>query len=200
MHEQPMLSVRCALRRRDRSMRHPSPPSPNASHDLPCGADGPPSADARPDTRGGPPPVVLSRRSPPTPVRRVEVRLGDDPGRGELEAYVADVYAEAYGARVQHFLPLLVGLRDDEGRLAGVIGARPARAAGPLFLEPYLDVPAEEALGARLGMAIPRWALVEVGNLASDRSGGGRLLVGTLAHLLDGLGTPLAIFTATQPL
>jgi hypothetical protein len=133
-------------------------------------------------------------------VRRVEVGLPGDPGRGELEAFVADVYAETYGARLQHFLPLLVGLRDDEGRLAGVIGARPARAAGPLFLEAYLDVPAEEAIAARMGTAIPRWALVEVGNLASDRPGGGRLLVGTLAHLLDGLGTPLAIFTATQPL
>lgn len=180
-------------------MRHP-PPFPNASDDLPCGAAGSPSADVRPEPRGGPSPVVLARRAAAAPVQRVEVRHAGEDGRAELEAYVADVYAEAYGARLRHFLPLLVGLRDDEGRLAGVIGARPARAAGPLFLEAYLDVPAEEALAARLGVAIPRWALVEVGNLASDRSGGGRLLLGALAHLLDGLGTPMAVFTATQPL
>jgi len=140
------------------------------------------------------------RRAPLAPVVRVECRLPGTAGRDELEDYVARIYRCAYGAQVAHFLPLLVGLRDAEGGLAGVIGARPAREPGALFLENYLDQPVEQALAARLGVGVPRWALVEVGNLASHRSGAGRLLVGTLANLLDGLGTPLAVFTATQAL
>jgi hypothetical protein len=148
-----------------------------------------PTSDARP-----------GRRAPLAQVVRVECRTEGSAGRDEFEDYVARIYHCAYGARVTHFLPLLVGLRDADGGLAGVIGARPAREAGPLFLESYLDEPIEQALAGRLGVAVPRWALVEVGNLASHRPGAGRLLVGTLANLLDGLGTPLAVFTATQPL
>lgn len=147
-----------------------------------------------------PPRALADRRALLAPVVRVDCRTPGSDGRAELEAYVAAVFACAWRARVTSFLPLLVGLRTEDGGLAGVIGARPARGAGRLFLESYLDQPVERVLSARLGLDVPRASLVEVGNLASHRPGAGRLLVGTLANLLDGLGAPLAVFTATQPL
>jgi hypothetical protein len=181
-------------------MRHIFPLSPRAGTDEPCDVRRPSDPqDSHVVPSGGSLPVVPEARSVATRLDLECCRAGDV-RRGELERYVAEVYARAYGARLTHFQPLLVGLREPGGALQGVIGARPAREPGPLFLEAYLDQPVEALLSVRLGEPVARGDLVEVGNLASHRPGAGRLLLGTLAHLLAGLGTPVAVFTATRPL
>lgn len=130
----------------------------------------------------------------------LEAPLSGEPGREAIERYVASVYAVAYEARLEHFLPLLVGLRGPDGALVGAIGAQPAAGREPLFLEAYLDAPVEQVIQARTGLQLERSELAEVGNLASHVRGNGRLLLATMAHLLLGLGAPYAVFTATRSL
>lgn len=139
----------------------------------------------------------------------------DDPQRGAVEDFIRGVYAEHYRARVRHFAPLLVSLRDD-GEIVAAAGYRSA-SEGELFLERYLPAPIESLLGSRPDARPARERIVEVGHLAASRAGEGRRLilllgphlaahgfewvVGTLTHelrqLFVRLGiTPLALGTA----
>lgn len=118
--------------------------------------------------------------------------------RAELEGYIHDLFAHGYGAEIKHFLPQLMSLRDGQGELLAALGMRCGNS-GPLFLEHYLDAPVEERLAAVAGVAAPytvqRDSIVEIGNLASSRSGAARWLFLALAAYLHGRGAQWAIFT-----
>ena len=115
-------------------------------------------------------------------------------GHGEAERFVRDAFRLAYGARTEHFLPSLLTLRNDAGRLLAVLGLRPARAER-LFLEQYLDQPVEQVLSAAVSAPIDRQTLVEVGNFAVGAAGGGRWLITALTAYLYAAGRSWAVFT-----
>ncbi len=117
-----------------------------------------------------------------------------DPGRGEAEGFIHQLFVHAYGADVQHFLPLLMGLRDDSGRLQGALGLQEA-ATGALFLENYLDDSVELVLSSRIGLRIDRAELVEVGNLAVATPGGSRWLITALTAFLRAADREWVVFT-----
>ena len=124
----------------------------------------------------------------------------DDEGREEIEAFIARVYARRYGARVSQFAPCLAGLRDPlSGQWLAAAGFRRADQA-PLFLERYLDAPVEEVLGRHQGQPVRRHEIVEVGHLAAERAGAGRLLIPLLGqHLAEG-PSRWVVSTLTQEL
>lgn len=127
----------------------------------------------------------------------MEATRAGDPWRDEIEALVVEHYARCYGARVDRFLPFLLGLRRGDA-VVGAIGARDG--ASRLFLERYLDVPIDVALAARSGGPVRRSDVVEVGNLAGSDAGAGRVLVTTLAAWIHARGIPWAVFTGTTAL
>ncbi len=137
-----------------------------------------------------------------TPLGEYRVTLAGPgaPERGALEAHVAEVYRAAYGAAVDHYLPLLLAIRMAGGALLGVIGARRAEHGTRLFLESYLDESVEAALSRRVGHPVPRTLVAEVGNLASVLPGGGRLLVAAMSAHLRSVGVEWAAFTGTTAL
>ena len=122
--------------------------------------------------------------------------LGEaETARSTVERFIQVVFKRAYGARLHHFLPYLLCMRE-EGSLLAALGIRPA-AGSELFLETYLDTVVEQCLAARSGHPIDRSRLVEVGNLASAHGGGARALIITLTAYLQGAGYEWAVFTAT---
>ena len=147
-------------------------------------------------------PVVPAPGGNPSPARRLLCAERGDPGRARLERHVVRRFARQFGARVTHLLPVLIGLQDAEGRLLGVVGTTPGACApdGPWFCEQYLAAPVEQALAVTLGRPVSRARLAEVGNLAAEHAGAGRLLLGSLAAWLDGVGCDWSVFTATRPL
>ncbi len=120
--------------------------------------------------------------------------------REEFQAFVADTYARAYAARITHFLPELLGVTGPNRELLGVVGCQLGRAGGPLFLEQYLDLPAEWLLTRARGAPVTRGDVAEVGNLSASRGASGTWLVTTLAARLERLRVPWALFTATRSL
>jgi hypothetical protein len=120
------------------------------------------------------------------------------PRRSVAEGFIREVFAQRYGARVRSFAPNLVFF-EEAGQ---VVAATGWRAAGheTLFLERYLDRPVEEALGHLASQAVSRQRIVEVGNLASTRSGGSVHVILALARQLDQLGFEWVVFTATAEL
>lgn len=121
-----------------------------------------------------------------------------DPLRGQLEAFVHNRFADTYGANIRHYMPQLLGIRQN-GALQAVVGLRPA-SANPLFLEQYLDLPACTQIRLRSGMPLQREHMVEVGNLAALAPGAARVLIIALTHYLAAQGFTWVVFTGTAML
>lgn len=119
--------------------------------------------------------------------------------RADLEGFIARRFDRAYGAKLTHFLPHLLGLRGDGGQWLGAVGYCGA-GDGPLFLEQYLEAPVEQLLSHALDRPVSRDRVVEIGNLAAVRAGMARVLIPGLAARLRGEGFELAVFTATREL
>ncbi len=119
--------------------------------------------------------------------------------RSEVEQFIHDVFAQTYGANVQHFMPHLVSLRSEEGELVAAFGLRKADIS-PLFLEQYLDVPVESVFSGRFNRNITRDQITEIGNLAvSNPRNAGVLIAHVIQHSLD-IGVEWAVATAHHSL
>ena len=106
--------------------------------------------------------------------------------RNEIENFIRVRFAERYGAKIEHFMPCLLGLENAAGQLQAAVGIRGADA-GELFLERYLKRPIEQEITAGNGRYLLRSAIVEVGNLAAV---GGRRAAqaGILSGIFRGAG------------
>lgn len=119
--------------------------------------------------------------------------------RSLLETHIHAAYARVYGADIQEFMPLLIGLESDDGRILGAMGLRLAAEEG-LLLEHYLELPIEQTLESRLGRPVERASIVELGNLAAGSPGAARLLVVALNAYLHAAGFDWVSFTAVPVL
>lgn len=123
----------------------------------------------------------------------------DAADRPELESYIREVFQQAHGACIRHFLPQLLSLRDGQGKLLAVCGLRHAEREA-LFLENYLDAPVETVLSRQLGYAVARNDIVEIGNLAVADPLHARSLLASISLYLHGSGTHWAVFTGLATL
>jgi hypothetical protein len=130
---------------------------------------------------------------------RLEILEAGDRERAEVEHFIHDCYALAYGANVATFMPQIMSLRNGHGQISAALGYRKA-GTSPLFLESYLEQPIESYLEGISGKSVKRENIIEVGNLASASSGGNRLLITALSGLLQGKGADWVVFTATPTL
>jgi len=84
--------------------------------------------------------------------------------RDSLQAFIADGFAQVYGAQVRHFMPHLLAVRAaDDKQWHAVLGIRTA-ASGPLFVEQYLDADISQVLGEHQ-VQCHRSHIAEIGNL-----------------------------------
>jgi hypothetical protein len=120
----------------------------------------------------------------------------EHPERRRLERFIQRAFSRHHGASVRAFMPTLLALEGQRGRVCGVVGFRRA-AAEPLFLERYLDQPVEFALAQHVGNSIARDRVVEVGNLASLSCRAACHLVAALPRILLADGNQWIVFTAT---
>ncbi|MCC6533071.1 MAG: thermostable hemolysin [Burkholderiales bacterium] len=116
-----------------------------------------------------------------------------------LQRFIARSYERVYGAHIAHYATHLVGVRTAAGAWAAGVGYTLA-GGDPLFVEHYLDQPVEAAIAAKLGVAVKRHQVVEVGNLAACGSGAARRLIVAMAALLHARGRTWVVFTATRSL
>lgn len=133
--------------------------------------------------------------------RRLTTRLTSAhmPGREHLERFIHSVFRRAYGANIRHFMPMLLSLHDQNERVLAVCGLRRA-GFGPLFLENYLQHPVEAVLTTRIGAAVTRDRIVEIGNLAVTELGLARSLLRVVIRHLLATDAEWAVFTAIPAL
>jgi hypothetical protein len=117
------------------------------------------------------------------------------PQRTQVEAAIAQRFADVYGADIRHFMPLQLCAHVD-GEMVATLGIRQAQQSS-LFLENYFDQPVERFASAITGQVIKRCDVVEIGNLASSRRGASQWLFVALTLLLCEQQQPWVTFTAT---
>jgi hypothetical protein len=151
------------------------------------------TATAQPQLLADTPPLLrrLLRFNPEFSLHRP-----GSPERAAVEHYIADVFAEAYGAEVSGFAPFLMSM-SCAGRISAAAGIRPA-AGGPLFLEQYLDAPVEQVLSDRYGRSIARAEIFELGNLAALRPGVCQLIYLIMAGVIARTDLNYAVFAGTR--
>lgn len=104
--------------------------------------------------------------------------------RGEVEAFIAEVFYRFYRATVKNFMPRLIALRDEEHTLMAAFGMREAGDA-TLFLEQYLDEPIEKIISRSFNKTIARADITEIGNLAvANPRNSGILMAHVIQHSL----------------
>lgn len=121
------------------------------------------------------------------------------PARSQAEHFIAERFHALHGARVQHFMPVLLGLRDAGDVLLAACGLR-GGAAGELFLESYLRRPVEHALSSALNEAVERDRIVEVGNLAVALPATAREFIAALTRFLVASPYEWVVFTGVTAL
>lgn len=121
----------------------------------------------------------------------------DAADRAEVEQFIASIFYQACGAKVRFFLPVLMSLRDLNGKLMAACGIRSA-GSEPLFLENYTDKPIEQILSERIGSTVQRNDIVEIGNYSVAEMGMSRMLIGAIFAQLHATSKQWAVFTAIQ--
>jgi hypothetical protein len=141
--------------------------------------------------------VPRAPRLQPIP-SRLFIHAADDAGREDVEAFIRSVFKARFGAEIRHFAPCLVSVRNRNGDIVAAAGYR-AAATSPLFLERYLPAPVESLL-SRHEPALSRRAVVEIGHLASLKSGRGIFLMSLLGVHLAAQDFRWVVGTATKEL
>lgn len=117
----------------------------------------------------------------------------------QLKPFIAETFALAYGAQIDHFCTQLMGVTNSEGKLIAAAGYNVAEDQ-TLFLEQYLNHPVEKVISDKLGFTVDRAAIAEVGNLATRHAGGARMLIRLITEILHQEGFRWVVFTATRSL
>lgn len=126
---------------------------------------------------------------------RVRYSLPDADDRAIVERFISDVFYQAYGAKITHFKPCLMSLRDQDDKLVAACGFCSA-TLDPLFLEAYLDRPIEAVLAERTGLPVSRSDIIEIGNLSVAEPGMAHHLIAAIITQLHATSRQWAVFTA----
>ncbi len=123
------------------------------------------------------------------------------PSRSGFERLIRSCYAVAHGAELLEFMPNLLGCIEEDDQPLAVLGYQSA-AAGPLFLEQYLDAPVDQMLLGRGETVnsvarLDRHRIVEVGNFASRDRAATMELLQQLPDFLAREGFEWLVFTGT---
>lgn len=117
--------------------------------------------------------------------------------RAAVEAFIRQVFEKTYGAQVEYFARVLLGIRDEHGRWVAALGYTPA-AGNELLVERYGNGSVQGQISRRLETPVMRAQIVEVGNLAACTAGAARQLIISATRFLYEAGFSWVVFTATR--
>lgn len=117
----------------------------------------------------------------------------------QLSRLIESVFKRAYEAEVLVTYPQLLGVYANDGNPQSALGMRGAHEQ-KLFLEYYLDKPAQQVIFDKTRLRFTRSKIAEAGNLASMRITALRDLMFALSIQLKQEGFEYILFTGTESL
>ena len=121
----------------------------------------------------------------------------DYPQRQKLQQFIADGFARHYQAKLQHFMPHLLGVCL-AGSWQAALGIRFA-ASEPLFTEQYLNTDAQYVLQQQ-GVCFQRSDIAEIGHLYAENRQALMQLFVLMVQALHQLNIKQLLFAATADL
>jgi len=119
--------------------------------------------------------------------------------RKKLEGFVKKLFSNTHGANIHYFMPDLMALSGQDGKLMAVCGLRKADQEA-LFLERYLASSIEVTISEIEGKVISRSVITEIGNLAVSQPEKIRCLLASINLHLHKTNTDWAVFTCIRSL
>lgn len=111
--------------------------------------------------------------------------------------FIRDHYSHHFDARLTVLMPWILMLCDGEDNLLAACGVMPA-SQGPMFLEQYLDKPAEASLPEHGFTSVHRNSIIEAGNFAAVDGAAARVMYAAVCLLLNAYRYQYIMFTGTQ--
>lgn len=111
--------------------------------------------------------------------------------------FIREHYSQHFDAQLAVLMPWILMLCDGENNLLAACGVMPA-SQGALFLEQYLDKPAEASLTERGFNNADRNSIVEAGNFAAVDGAAARVMYAAVCLLLNNYRYQYIMFTGTQ--
>ncbi|MFV8816551.1 thermostable hemolysin [Haliea sp. E17] len=115
-------------------------------------------------------------------------------GRARAERFIGDNFQASYGARLTHFMPIICSLQQEDA-IKAALGLRAARCTS-LFVEQYLQQPAEVVIGQHYPGPVSRSSVWEMGNLAASDGRVAVMLYLLVTAALHRLGVDYLVFAA----
>lgn len=119
--------------------------------------------------------------------------------RLETQAFIAQGYRRAFGARLQSFYPSLIVLSRSDEQLCGAVAARYAEGQ-TLFIEQYLDHPVEREIARMATKPVSRSSVVEIGSLCVTRPAMTYPFISMIGSWLQAYGVEWLVFSLTRTL
>jgi len=141
---------------------------------------------------------LTNQSDAPVLLPHLSVELSDinSKQRDNVETYIANQFYKSHKADVTSFMPYLLSAETSRN-ITSAIGFRLGNDEKPLFLEQYLDNPADLVVSQLLASSIQRNQIAEIGNLTSSFQGSSQMLFVLIISVLHKLGIRWALFTAT---
>lgn len=123
----------------------------------------------------------------------IDITSRFQPERKRVENFIKRIYKKFYNADISVDYPVLMSVRDANGKIMAALGIRYACSEN-LFLEQYTQAPIDHILST------PRSQIVEIGNLASAGRGASVFLFAALSSYLKNKDIQIAAMTGTESL
>lgn len=132
---------------------------------------------------------------------RLQLHLLDSgaEARQRAQDFIAQAYQRVFAAELRCFYPSVITLHDVDDNLLGAAGARYGEGQ-TLFLEQYLDAPAEQLIGQQTADIVDRAKLVEIGNLSVARPAMTYPFMGMIGSWLQDYDVDWLVFALTRSL
>ena len=114
----------------------------------------------------------------------------------QLQQFVSTCFRGYFDADVHSHLPYFLSAYSAES-LVATLGFEPVEEDKAIFLEQYLECAVEQVISQKIGRAISRLKVVELGSLSSARKGFSELIFILIADILYKAGFEWVVLTAT---
>lgn len=137
--------------------------------------------------------------SPSSKIKNISLYDAKSEDSQEVKLFIKDIFQNYYQAEIEVTFPILMAILDKNNNILAALGFRFADRE-KLFLEQYVDDPAEKIVSSKYQVKANRNQIAEIGALASRGSGMSKFLFIAICAYLRKINYNFCMMTGTHKL